>query len=154
MLNKEKCEYILECNWDKTPPVMRHMVEDLIKEHFEHVESVEKQKKLDELQKACEEMYTNETYFQHIIKAIAKCKDEEIREYAVHCLSYLKMQLDNPALKFEDLKPDMWVWDNGYKEWCYIYFIAGKYPHRKYIDNRESDGEFEENRFYRKQMEE
>lgn len=52
-------------------------------------------------------------------------------------------------LKFEELKEGMWVWDNKYKEYCYIYFIAGKYPHRKYIDNCESDSEFEENRFYR-----
>lgn len=55
-------------------------------------------------------------------------------------------------LKFEELKEGMWVWDNKYKEYCYIYFIAGKYPHRKYIDNCESDSEFEDNRFYRREV--
>ena len=59
---------------------------------------------------------------------------------------------DNPPLKFEELHDKMWVWDNKYKEYCYIYFIAGVYPHRKYIDNCES--KFEENRFYLKEVKE
>lgn len=66
----------------------------------------------------------------------------------------LKQLKENPPLKFEDLKEGMWVWDNKYKEYCYIYFIAGVYPHRKYIDNCESDGAFEENRFYLKEVKE
>lgn len=59
---------------------------------------------------------------------------------------------DNPPLKFEELHEEMWVWDDKYKEYCFIYFIAGKYPHRLYIDNCQSDSEFEENRFYRKEV--
>ena len=61
---------------------------------------------------------------------------------------------DNPPLKFEELHDKMWVWDNKYKEYCYIYFIAGVYPHRKYIDNCESDSKFEENRFYLREVKE
>jgi len=34
-LTKEECKYILECNYDRLPPVVRHMVEQLIKEHFD-----------------------------------------------------------------------------------------------------------------------
>ena len=45
---------------------------------------------------------------------------------------------DNPPLKFEELKEGMWVWDI---EWCQF---------RKLIDAQD----FEENRFYRKQVEE
>ena len=60
---------------------------------------------------------------------------------------------DNPPLKFEDLKENMWVWDNYCKEYCYIYFVAGKYPHIAYIDGEE-DGAFKENRFYRREVEE
>lgn len=55
---------------------------------------------------------------------------------------------DNPPLKFEELHEKMWVWDNKYHEYCFIDFIAGKYPHRSYINNCQSDGAFEENRFY------
>lgn len=66
----------------------------------------------------------------------------------------LKELKRNKPLKFEELKPNMWVFDNKYKEYCYIYFIAGKYPHRKYIDNCESDSEFEENRFFRYEVKE
>ena len=61
---------------------------------------------------------------------------------------------DNPPLKFEDLHDEMWIWDNKYKEYCYIGFIAGKFLHRKYIDNCESDSEFEENRFYLREVKE
>lgn len=59
---------------------------------------------------------------------------------------------DNQPLKFEELKENTWVWDSKYNEWCYIYFISDKYPHRKYIDNCISDGIFEENRFYTKEV--
>lgn len=50
--------------------------------------------------------------------------------------------------KFEDLKPDMWVYDVKYDEFCRIDFIAGVYPHRSYSDGTCEDGAFEENRFY------
>lgn len=66
----------------------------------------------------------------------------------------IEEHFDNQPLKFEELKENMWVFDNKYKEYCYIYFIAGKYPHRKYIDNCESDSEFEENRFFRYEVKE
>lgn len=59
---------------------------------------------------------------------------------------------DNPPLKLEELKEETWVWDSEYNEWCYIVFIYGEYIRRKYIDDCISDGEFEENRFYRKEV--
>lgn len=72
--------------------------------------------------------------------------------YVNEALDYAIKKLQNPPLKFEQLKEGMWVWDNKYKEYCFIYFIAGKYPHRLYIDNCQSDSEFEENRFFLKEV--
>ena len=72
--------------------------------------------------------------------------------YVNEALDFAIKELSNQPLKFEDLKEGVWVWDNKYKEYCYIYFIAGVYPHRKYIDNCES--KFEENRFYRYEVKE
>lgn len=73
---------------------------------------------------------------------------------------------DNPPLKFEELEVDMWVWDNAKKWWIKVLEIR--------VANNEDDvfAEgikiiklgyhvfnwqefiFEENRFYRKQVEE
>lgn len=72
--------------------------------------------------------------------------------YAISLQNEIERLKDNPPLKFEELKENMWVWDSKYNEWCYICFISGKYPHRKYIDNCISDGIFEENRFYRREV--
>lgn len=72
----------------------------------------------------------------------------------------IEEHFNNPPLKFSELKPDMWVWDDEYKAWRQIHttyhsnlhdvveFKDGQYPTlaRKYF--------FEENRFYRKQVEE
>ncbi len=68
---------------------------------------------------------------------------------------------DNPPLKFEELKPKMWVWDSERKcflkitrvevdEW-YRHFV-----HHYYDINMNGTTRtlFKENRFYRKQVEE
>lgn len=54
----------------------------------------------------------------------------------------------NPPLKFEDLKQNMWVWDNDYKLYCLIDRI---YSFNKFSVNYHFNTmqEFEENRFYR-----
>lgn len=79
---------------------------------------------------------------------------DELLGHAVAFQEELINLKDNPPLKFEELEKGMWVWDNKYKEYCFIDFIAGKYPHRSYINNCQSDGAFEENRFYRYQVKE
>ena len=85
-------------------------------------------------------------------------ENEELKNQLVEIESSLSrvstQENSNPPLKFEDLHDEMWIWDNKYKEYCYIYFIAGKFLHRKYIDACESDSEFEENRFYRYEVKE
>lgn len=58
-------------------------------------------------------------------------------------------ELTNPKpYKFEDLKPNMWVWDDIEKLICQIGLISKNAIHRKYIDGTISDSPFEENRFF------
>ena len=72
--------------------------------------------------------------------------------YINEAIDYAIKELQNPPLKLEELKEETWVWDSEYNEWCYIDFIAGEYIHRKYIDDCIAGGEFEENRFYRREV--
>ena len=53
----------------------------------------------------------------------------------------------NKPYKFEDLKPNMWVWDDIEKLICQIRLISKNAIHRKHIDGTISDSPFEENRF-------
>lgn len=50
--------------------------------------------------------------------------------------------------KFEELKPNMWVWDDIEKLICQIGLISKNAVHRKYVDGTISDSPFEENRFF------
>ena len=55
---------------------------------------------------------------------------------------------DVKSYKFEDLKPNMWVWDDIEKLICQIGLISKNAIHRKYIDGTISDSPFKENRFF------
>lgn len=60
---------------------------------------------------------------------------------------------DNPPLKFEELKVGMWVWDNCVKEYLQIWSVRDKCY--DYIsDYYYGVYRFEENRLYRKQVQE
>lgn len=50
--------------------------------------------------------------------------------------------------KFEDLKPNMWVYDGIEKLICQIGLISKNAVHRKYVDGTISDSPFEEKRFF------
>ena len=50
--------------------------------------------------------------------------------------------------KFEDLKPNMWVYDGIEKLICQIGLISKNAIHREYFDGTISDSPFEENRFF------
>ena len=74
----------------------------------------------------------------------------------------IEEHFDNPPLKFEELKRGMWVWDNLFKRYNKIvetsvhmfettYLITFEYVHEP---TRWKTIKFEENRFYRKQVEE
>lgn len=66
----------------------------------------------------------------------------------------------NPSLKFEELKEGMWVWDNQQNEWIKINRLKmviisiNNYRYYIYKTNWNIPIEFEENRFYRKRVEE
>lgn len=66
---------------------------------------------------------------------------------------------DNPPLKFEELKENMWVWDNNWNQYfeiCEIYPQTKEFDvliHQNRINKlRYEPMKFEENRFYRKQV--
>lgn len=74
---------------------------------------------------------------------------------------------DNPPLKFEELKEGMWVWDNKYKFYIKIRRVKGKgsfigyYPNfainpftDEFYENPQGIFFFEENRYFRKKVEE
>lgn len=54
--------------------------------------------------------------------------------------------------KLEDLKPNMWVYDDIEKLICQIGLISKNAIHREYVDGTISDSPFEENRFFSVQM--
>lgn len=65
---------------------------------------------------------------------------------------FIEEHFDNPSLTLEELKPNMWVWDNKIKQYYQISCL--------FKDNREMATYglmngfilYEENRFYRKQV--
>lgn len=69
---------------------------------------------------------------------------------------------DNPSLKFDDLKEGMPIWDSVEKCWIYIVHIARDYSNNLFTYvwwcDKNNDYyiepliEFEENRFYRKEV--
>lgn len=61
---------------------------------------------------------------------------------------------DNPPLKFEELKPNMWVWDNKIKEFRKIDRVNKMYHGIEYFNTYGWFIEFEENRFYRREVKE
>lgn len=91
---------------------------------------------------------------------------DELLGHAVAFQEELINLKDNPPLKFEELKPGMWVWDNKWK----TYYTIGKFRNKNiyaryvrfvvdpYTEESEVDygwmGVFEENRFYRYEVKE
>lgn len=61
---------------------------------------------------------------------------------------------ENKPLEFEELKEGMWVWDNVLKEYIHILTIDFGVPSDGLIETENEYVPFEQNRFYRKQVEE
>lgn len=79
----------------------------------------------------------------------------------------IDQHFDNPPLKFEELKEGMWIWDNKYKYYfecnpristdmaeCVWYESFWYNTGEGYDEFYEDYIEFEENRFYRKEVQE
>lgn len=132
MLSKEDCEIALE-NAVDTGIIKKDwkILNQLIEEHFDKNGNV----------KVLANIVIDEDKMKEII-------DEEIK----------KLIVPEPY-KFEDLKPNMWVWDNVAKECLYVVRpFVGSFTGVKYFtclgiyknleEIRKLDIKFEENRFF------
>lgn len=187
MLTKEECEKELEnsryltatiinqdgfdeysCDFEQTSIFVTF--EQLINEHFK---LVEKFKQLDK---------DYDKFYDKSLIQIAELKDENnsLSKQLVECQRFCKEKQEmidelkktlneniykifsNPPLKFEELKPNMWVWDSKYKYYIKIRRVKNKNSFIGYYPNFEIDPItdepcenlqgiffFEENRFYR-----
>ena len=135
------------------------MIEQLIEEHFKPKENTSEFKTLKNLTKIelidyIKMLYHNwgvcDDQLKRVIdkaKELSNSNDE--LERTIHSLDCeLSDVYNHKPYKLEDLKPNMWVYDIKYDEFCRIDFIAGIYPHRSYSDGTCEDGAFEENRFF------
>ena len=144
------------------------MIEQLIEEHFEPKENTEEYKHfklhsdstLKNLTKVELIDYIKMLYYnwgvtdEQLKRVIDKAKElsdsnDELRGQLYFCEPY----------KFEDLKPNMWVWDNVAKECLYVIKpFVGSFTGVKYFsylgiyknleEIRKLDMKFEENRFF------
>ena len=130
---------------------------DLINEHFEpkentsefkhfklHSDSTLKNQTKKELIDYIKMLYHNwgvtDEQLKRIIDKAKELSDsnDELRGQLYFCEPY----------KFEDLKPNMWVYDGIEKLICQIELISKNAIHREYVDGTISDSPFEENRFF------
>lgn len=104
------------------------------------------------------------TYCMDLEKALDKAKElsdsNDELERTIHSLDCELSDVYNPKpYKFEDLKPNMWVWDNVAKECLYVIkFFAAPFTGAKYFsylgiyknleEIKKLDIKFEENRFF------
>ena len=74
--------------------------------------------------------------------------------YVNEALEFAIKELSNPPLKFEEMEKGKWYWDNKYK--CYVK-LRSIIEHKRdkfIVFNDYIECKYEENRFYRKQVEE
>ena len=158
MLSKEECEIALE-NAVDTGIIKKdwNVLNQLIDEHFKpkenteeykhfklHSDSTLKNQTKKELIDYIKMLYHNwgvtDEQLKRIIDKAKELSDsnDELRGQLYFCEPY----------KFEDLKPNMWVYDGIEKLICQIGLISKNAIHREYVDGTISDSPFEENRFF------
>lgn len=94
-------------------------------------------------------------------KKLGHCEDDNLNIL----YELINEHFSNPPLKFEELKEGMWVWDNKYKYYfecnpristdmteCVWYESFWYNTGEEYDEFYEDYIEFEENRFYRKEV--
>lgn len=99
------------------------------------------------------------------LNSLYKVADKLVLNYDVFIGSYdilknlIEEHFSNPPLKFEELKEGMWVWDNNWNQYfeiCEIYPKTKEFDvliHQNRINKlRYEPMKFEENRFYRKEV--
>lgn len=158
MLSKKDCEIALE-NAVDTGIIKKDwkILNQLIEEHFELAENTEEYKHFklhsastlknqtkEELIDYIKMLYHNWGVADEQLKnCINKAKElsdsnDELRGQLYFCEPY----------KFEELNPNMWVYDGIEKLICQIGLISKNAIHREYVDGTISDSPFEENRFF------
>lgn len=192
MLSKEECQKALgylsnyngeEFNGEK----FANAIEDLhrlINEHFNNSfdfkafklpsDSTLKSLKKDELIEYIHMVYHNwrcaDSYYENTVNYNYKLskENEELKNQLVEIESILSRvstrENSNPPLKFEDLKPGMWIWDNKKKEYvkcspnknalgerCVWFWWSDFNPDGEYEEDYLI---FEENRFYLREVKE
>lgn len=111
VLTKEECVKALNALYfadgsDGRDDECYNVLMELINEHFELKREYEAVKAAEKFCREVERFCTNETYFAVIVKAISMCEDKELVDNAIHCLAYLKKQLENLTLKFEKMEEE------------------------------------------------
>ena len=139
----------------------------LIEEHFELAENTEEYKHFklhsastlknqtkEELIDYIKMLYHNwgvaDEQLKRVINKAKELSDSNDElERTIHSLDCeLSDVYNHKPYKFEDLKPNMWVYDDIEKLICQIGLISKNAIHREYVDGTISDSPFEENRFF------
>ena len=139
MLSKEECEIALE-NAVDTGIIKKdwNVLNQLIEEHFKLKEKYSKI--LDDVHDYRFETHCMKMTIRNLCKHFGVKNEKELQN----------IYLNKPykPYKFEDLKPNMWVYDGIEKLICQIGLISKNAIHREYVDGTISDSPFEENRFF------
>lgn len=174
-----KKEYLTHLDYGvKTCPAIRDAFKELIEEHFELAENTEEYKHFklhsastlknqtkEELIDYIKMLYHNWGVADEQLKnCIDKAKElndsNNELERTVCSLDYALSDVYNhKPYKFEELKPNMWVWDNVAKECLYVIkFFTAPFTGAKYFsylgiyknleEIKKLDIKFEENRFF------
>lgn len=117
---------------------------DLIEEHFKGIEN------LDEMIKIQKNNITSNYMiglFNGLILAKGTIENVDVDKLLIECKE------DNPPLKLKELEQEMWVWDNKEKMFCKIVEVLS-FDKLSVDYHYEGVLEFEENRFYRKEVKE
>lgn len=83
------------------------------------------------------------------------CKKCNVKEDLSVMRKLIHEHYDNTPLKFEELEVGMWVWDNKNHSWLKVIGFYGFNIHVQFgigIHKNDCYVEFEENRFYKKQV--
>lgn len=159
----DKCKFKLRCTMSNDELVINQLIE----EHFEpkentsefkhfklHSDSALKNLTKNELIDYIKMLYHNwgvaDEQLKNCINKAKKLSDSNDElERTIHSLDCELSDVYNPKpYKFEDLKPNMWVYDGIEKLICQIGLISKNAIHREYVDGTISDSPFEENRFF------
>lgn len=114
-MNREECnraielidDYINGCVLKENPTKYEankaiELIDKLIIERFEMEEELKELRqeiKLNDFLSLANKFYCNEYYFKYIVTAIMECSDKNIRDKAIECLTYLKLQLEEKEVK-------------------------------------------------------